>query len=153
MKKFNFISAAIAIVIATVMTIVCWCVLVPAWMHNGAVVDAELRDYIVKQMPELEGADASDITFDTNGVYHANYQGKSYIINDSAIQSNIAAFEKDFWSCNYVAGVKTEGTAITACAWLVGFFPILTGTLEVIDLVKEHAKKKKEALEAANVTT
>ena len=153
MKKFNWIVAAIALFAAICLTVGIWTFLVPIWMQNGAAADAELRDYIVAQMPELEGANASDISFDTDGIYHVNYKGQSFIVNDPAIQSNIAAFEKDYWKCDYIAGVKLAGVLMTIGAWVGAFFSILTGVLELIDFAKKRAKEKKEACKTANVTT
>ena len=123
---FMVIVSAIMAALLVVFEVPIWTHEVPKELAQGAIDNSRLCQYVVDNMPELEGASTSEISFNKDGMYYVTYRGKMYIVDDAAMQNNIEAFMKKYHgSCDYEYGIKSHygffsGFAAVIAAVLIG---------------------------------
>ena len=158
MKKSDFwimviFAAALAAVFAA-LEVWLWAYSTPKELAQGAIDNERLCQNIVDNMPELEGASASEISFDKSGMYYVTYRGKMYVVEDAAIQNNIEAFRsKYFSSCDYEDGVTGRATFFTCFAGIFIGLGIGVCLAYAINARKELAKNGERIFGSFKIVT
>lgn len=149
----SLLMLTVAVAAASVLSYLIWGYCVPQGYAAGAVAQKEVQEYLVAQMPELEGADASQVSFDADGIYHVYYDGKTFIANDATVQNNIGAFVGKYGGFDFRSKIATRSMSVTILAIAFWFFSIAISVTNTIDcsrkIREEKAKKATQALNAA----
>lgn len=153
MKKYlgSIIMIAIAVVVTAAVVAGIWGFLFPTWVRQSSYEAQVLKEYLVDYLPELEGADASEISLSSAGVYQVRYNGQTYIVNDPAAQNQFSLFLKNNGSCDYVGRATTYCWAATA-AMLFFCASIVIWPAEYIIKDYREERKEKKAQIGAEVT-
>lgn len=144
--------ASIAAVVALLVSI--WGYCVPQGFAVGAATQKEMQEYLVAQMPELKGADASQVSFEMDGIYHVYYDGKTYIVNDASIQNNIEAFMDKYDGFNFRSSITSRSIIVTIVGAALCSLFMTIGLMELRDCsCKIREEKRKKVAQAVKVAT
>lgn len=115
MKKIfiELFAIALTVILATMIVGNIWFYDFPNNLSQSAFEAKQLKEYLVDMIPELEGANAEDVTFDKVGLYRVHYGGHTYIVSDVAVQNNINVFLLRNGSLNYEAYLRNRLEPIT----------------------------------------
>lgn len=148
---FSITSVVIGVVALVILANLIWGYCVPTSYAAGDASMKEVQEYLVAQMPELEGADANAVSFDANGMYHVYYDGKTFIVNDTAVQNNIGVFIDKYEGFNYRSKIANRALYVSFIVFAVWGFSIAFAVLNIIERsrkIKEERKKIKQVAHA-----
>ena len=150
MKKYlgSIIKIAIAVIVTAAAVAGIWGFLFPAWVRQSSYEAQVLKEYLVDYLPELEGADASEISLSSAGVYQVRYNGQTYIVNDPAAQNQFSLFLKNNGSCDYVGRATAYCWIATATTLFCCASIVIWPADYIIKDYREERKKKKAQISA-----
>lgn len=148
---FMVIVSAIMAVFLAVLEVSFWGHEVPKELAQGAIDNSRLCQYVVDNMPELEGASTSEISFNKDGMYYVTYRGKMYIIDDAAMQNNIEAFMKKYHgSCDYEYGIKSHYGFFSGFTAVIAAILIGICMADAVAVLKKLRKERRHIIKLFN---
>lgn len=149
----SFIMILVSIFAVAALIALIWGYCVPQGYVVGATTQKEMQEYLVAQMPELEGADASQVSFDMNGIYHVEYDGKTYIVNDANIQNNIGAFMKKYGDFDFRSKIAARSMMLTLVGAAFWSLSMTISLSKFSDYYREIRKEKKKVAKVVETAT
>jgi len=145
----SLLTLTVSVAAISVLAYLIWGYCVPQGYAVGAVAQKEVQEYLVAHMPELEGAEASQVSFDADGIYHVYYDGKTFIADDATVQNNIEAFTDRYGGFNYRSKIATRSMTLTILASTIWLCGIATSVIKIIDCSRKIRKEKREMVAQA----
>ncbi|MBR5419408.1 hypothetical protein IK110_04145 [Candidatus Saccharibacteria bacterium] len=150
MRKYRgtIIFTTVVLLITAIITFGIWAFLSPAWVRKSSSEAQMLKEYLVTQLPELEGASANEIDISAEGLYQVRYNGQVFIVNDVSAQNQFGLYLKRNGSCNYEGHIATYLWILTGAIWFACASTVIWPIDRIVKELREDFKKKKAPVSA-----